>query len=43
MEELMYEMNPWWEELSKVEGIFREKYLKLIEGNLKKTLKKEKK
>jgi len=34
MEELMYEMNPWWEEEYVPEGIFRKKYLDLFEKNL---------
>ncbi|MFH1971427.1 MAG: ATP-binding protein [Patescibacteria group bacterium] len=34
MEELMFEMNPWWEEPPKEEGIFRERYLEVLEKNL---------
>ena len=34
MKELMFEMNPWWEEFPKAEGIFREKYLEIFEKNL---------
>lgn len=34
MKELMFEMNPWWEESPKLEGIFREKYLEIFEKNL---------
>ncbi|MBU2576244.1 MAG: ATP-binding protein [Nanoarchaeota archaeon] len=34
MKELMFEMNPWWEESPKSEGIFREKYLEFFEKNL---------
>ena len=30
----MFEMNPWWEESPKSEGIFREKYLEFFEKNL---------
>ena len=29
----MYEMNPWWESPPKAEGIFREKYLEILEKN----------
>jgi len=34
MKELMYEMNPWWEDSLKSSGIFREKYLEIFEKNL---------
>jgi len=34
MIELMYEMNPWREEKYLPEGIFREKYLNLLDANL---------
>ena len=34
MEELMYEMNPWWEASPKADGIFRENYLDLFKKNL---------
>lgn len=35
MEELIQQMNPWWETEYKVEGIVREKYLSIFEENLK--------
>lgn len=34
MKELIYEMNPWWEESIKEQGIFREKYLEIFKKNL---------
>ena len=34
MKELMYEMNPWWEIAFKAEGIFRKRYLEILEKNL---------
>lgn len=34
MKELMYEMNPWWEISFKAEGIFRKRYLEILEKNL---------
>jgi len=34
MKELMFEMNPWWEESPKTQGIFREKYLEIFKKNL---------
>ena len=35
MEELMYEMNPWWEEKYFFNGIVREKYFSSLKTNFK--------
>ena len=35
MDNLIYSMNPWWEEKTKLMGIKRNKYLELLFNNLK--------